>query len=344
MTPAGLAAFEARDEDRSAIYSYEQRHDGAARARAGGAAARRPGRVGVVPGPAAVVAARRRLLGHERQEARDARAAAGDADRGRGRRPHAEGAHAARVIRPPAGCACWRMNVIDAPGLGLRFEIREHSEDLLEFDAVGRTRGFITQYHVHTIQSEHFEVIEGTLRLVVDGREHLLGPGETMEIPAGTPHRQLAGDEGSGRVRVQVRPAARTMEFLELLAGCGSTAGAIRGSLGGIADALPREPPDAAAAPLARVRVRGRVGRRRAARVGVRRDRRRAQLSDVVEARLPVGGVVGRAGGRERVAPALQGAAAVPPAHALADHAAGGARTRSAPRSTATCAAPGCGR
>ena len=110
------------------------------------------------------------------------------------------------------------MNVIDAPGLGLRFEIREHSEDLLEFDAVGRARGFITQYHAHTIQSERFEVIEGTLRLVIDGREHLLGPGETMEIPAGTPHRQLAGDEGSGRVRVQVRPAARTMEFLELLA------------------------------------------------------------------------------------------------------------------------------
>jgi quercetin dioxygenase-like cupin family protein/uncharacterized protein YndB with AHSA1/START domain len=111
------------------------------------------------------------------------------------------------------------MNVIDAPGLGLRFEIREHSDELLEFDAVGRARGFITQYHAHTIQSEHFEVIEGTLRLVVDGREHLLGPGETMELPAGTPHRQLAGDEGSGRVRVQVRPAGRTMEFLELLAG-----------------------------------------------------------------------------------------------------------------------------
>ena len=62
-------------------------------------------------------------------------------------------------------------------------------------------------------------MIEGSLRLVIDGREHLLGPGETMEIPAGTPHRQLAGDEGTGRVRVQVRPAARTMEFLELLAG-----------------------------------------------------------------------------------------------------------------------------
>jgi quercetin dioxygenase-like cupin family protein/uncharacterized protein YndB with AHSA1/START domain len=109
------------------------------------------------------------------------------------------------------------MNVIDAPGLGLRFEIREHSDELLEFDVVGHGRGFITQYHVHTIQSEHFEVIEGTLRLVVDGREHLLGPGDTMEVPVGVPHRQLAGDEGSGRVRVQVRPAAHAMEFIELL-------------------------------------------------------------------------------------------------------------------------------
>jgi quercetin dioxygenase-like cupin family protein/uncharacterized protein YndB with AHSA1/START domain len=121
------------------------------------------------------------------------------------------------VIRYRAGCECWRMNVIDAPGLGLRFEIREHSDELLEFDVVGRSRGFITQYHVHTIQSEHFEVIEGSLRLVVDGREHLLGPGETMVVPAGTPHRQLAGDERSGRVRVQVRPAGRTLEFIELL-------------------------------------------------------------------------------------------------------------------------------
>jgi uncharacterized protein YndB with AHSA1/START domain/quercetin dioxygenase-like cupin family protein len=111
------------------------------------------------------------------------------------------------------------MTVIAAPGLGIRFEIREHSEELLEFDVVGRSRGFITQYHVHTIQSERFEVIEGTLRLVIDGREHLLAPGERMEVPAGTPHRQLAGDEGSGRVRVQVRPAARTLEFIELLAG-----------------------------------------------------------------------------------------------------------------------------
>ena len=110
------------------------------------------------------------------------------------------------------------MNVIDAPRLGLRTEIRHSGDELLEFDVVGRPRGFITHYHVHTRQTERFEVIEGTMRLLVDGREHRLGPGDTMEVPAGTPHRQLPGDESEGRVRVQVRPGGRTLEFLELLA------------------------------------------------------------------------------------------------------------------------------
>ena len=122
------------------------------------------------------------------------------------------------MIRQAVDCASRRMNVIYAPRLGIRFELRRAETDLLEFDVVGRSRGFITQYHVHARQSERFEVIEGTLRLVVDGREHLLGPGEAMEVPAGTPHRQLAGDERAGRVRVQVRPAGRTREFIELLA------------------------------------------------------------------------------------------------------------------------------
>jgi uncharacterized protein YndB with AHSA1/START domain len=108
------------------------------------------------------------------------------------------------------------MNVIDAPRLGLRLEIRCSDDELVEFDAVGRPRGFLTQYHLHARSAEHFEVIEGTMRLVVAGREHRLGPGDTMEVPAGTPHRQLPG-EGAGRVRVRHRPAGRTLEFLELL-------------------------------------------------------------------------------------------------------------------------------
>ncbi len=110
------------------------------------------------------------------------------------------------------------MTKLDLAGLGVRIEIRRNTEELLEFDVVGRAGGFLAQEHVHVRQSERLEVIEGMLRLVVRGHEHVLREGESMEVPPGTPHRQLAAGDGDGRVRVQVRPAGRTLAFLERLA------------------------------------------------------------------------------------------------------------------------------
>jgi mannose-6-phosphate isomerase-like protein (cupin superfamily)/uncharacterized protein YndB with AHSA1/START domain len=113
-------------------------------------------------------------------------------------------------------------DVLEAAALGVRMEIRrtaaETGGELVEFDVVGRARGFLTQPHVHPHQVERHEVIEGSMRLVIDGRERVLGPGEAMDVPAGTSHRQLAGAAGGGRVRVQLRPAGRTEAFLERLA------------------------------------------------------------------------------------------------------------------------------
>ena len=55
---------------------------------------------------------------------------------------------------------------------------------------------------------------------MIAGREHVLRPGESMTVPAGTPHRQLAGPghDGPGRVRVQLRPAGDGEAFLRRLA------------------------------------------------------------------------------------------------------------------------------
>jgi uncharacterized protein YndB with AHSA1/START domain/quercetin dioxygenase-like cupin family protein len=90
--------------------------------------------------------------------------------------------------------------------------------ELVEFDVLGRPRGFLVQPHVHIGQVEHYEVLSGKLKLVVDGEEHLLGPGQTMQTPAGVAHRQMPGDGADGTVRVQVRPAATTEAFLERVA------------------------------------------------------------------------------------------------------------------------------
>jgi len=100
--------------------------------------------------------------------------------------------------------------------LGVVVEIREHTDELIEFDVIGRPRGFLAQAHVHARQTERHEVIEGSMRLTIDGEEHVLRPGDAMTVPVGAAHSQR-GDE-PGRVRVQLRPAGDTEAFLRRLA------------------------------------------------------------------------------------------------------------------------------
>ncbi|MEA2312537.1 MAG: hypothetical protein QOE28_2505 [Solirubrobacteraceae bacterium] len=117
--------------------------------------------------------------------------------------------------------------VLQVPALGVKVEIRETAEstggEFAEFDVIGRARGIIAQPHVHLVQSERHEVIEGELRLRIEGREHVLGPGEAMVVPPGARHTQRPGKGGGeGRVRVQLRPAGDAIEFLERLAELGA--------------------------------------------------------------------------------------------------------------------------
>jgi len=42
--------------------------------------------------------------------------------------------------------------------------------------------------HVHPHQEESYEVLNGVLDVFVDGRWCALGPGESVTVPAGTPH------------------------------------------------------------------------------------------------------------------------------------------------------------
>jgi mannose-6-phosphate isomerase-like protein (cupin superfamily)/uncharacterized protein YndB with AHSA1/START domain len=124
-------------------------------------------------------------------------------------------------------------NVLDLSPLGVRVEILRTAADtggeLLEADVVGRARGFLAQSHVHARQVERLEVMEGGLELRVGGRVHRLGPGEAMEVPAGTSHRQRPDGVGPGRVRIQVRPAGRTEEFLRRLAEMSAAGDFLRG-------------------------------------------------------------------------------------------------------------------
>jgi mannose-6-phosphate isomerase-like protein (cupin superfamily) len=95
----------------------------------------------------------------------------------------------------------------------------ETDGELLEMEATWGGSGELPPNHFHPRQDERFEVLEGTVRTIIDGAERSYSEGERFEVPAGTPH-QMAGN-GPARVNWQVRPALRTAEFFERLYGDG---------------------------------------------------------------------------------------------------------------------------
>jgi quercetin dioxygenase-like cupin family protein len=107
-------------------------------------------------------------------------------------------------------------------GFRLRFTrtAADTNGELLEMEATYGGTGELPPEHLHPAQVEHFEVLEGAVRTIIRGDEHVYRQGDTFEVPAGTPH-QLTSDEPA-RMRWEVQPALRTEQFFEELYGVGS--------------------------------------------------------------------------------------------------------------------------
>jgi mannose-6-phosphate isomerase-like protein (cupin superfamily) len=99
-----------------------------------------------------------------------------------------------------------------ANGFVLRIDTLD--DDLLAIEARYRGDAPLAQSHYHPSQDEHFEVLEGTVRAVIDGEERRYSAGERFDIPAGTPH-QMSG-AGPARLHWEIRPALRMAEFFEV--------------------------------------------------------------------------------------------------------------------------------
>jgi mannose-6-phosphate isomerase-like protein (cupin superfamily) len=103
------------------------------------------------------------------------------------------------------------------PRTGQRMRFLLTSEDtdgeLLRFETTNPPTDVPEPVHVHPRQETRAELLSGALRFVVDGEERRVGPGETIVIPAGVPHRFVNdGDEDAVAIQ-EARPALRTAEF-----------------------------------------------------------------------------------------------------------------------------------
>jgi quercetin dioxygenase-like cupin family protein len=109
--------------------------------------------------------------------------------------------------------------------------------DLLEVEVTYPPHSARPPAHYHPSQEEHFAVMGGIIRAVIDGQEEVYGEGDEFVIPPGTSHQMHNDSDEPGSVIWQTRPAMNTEVFFETIWGLAQDGNI---NHGGIADLLQR--------------------------------------------------------------------------------------------------------
>jgi mannose-6-phosphate isomerase-like protein (cupin superfamily) len=108
---------------------------------------------------------------------------------------------------------------ISNPISGERITFRKTAADtdgeVLAFDLELSPDGNVPGMHVHPIQEERFEIVDGTMRFRRRGRKVIAKPGDVVVVPPGARHKFQNGGDEEAHVRVEVRPALRMEQLLE---------------------------------------------------------------------------------------------------------------------------------
>jgi quercetin dioxygenase-like cupin family protein len=109
--------------------------------------------------------------------------------------------------------------VLDNPISGERITFRRTAADtdgeLLAVDLELSPDGHVPGAHVHPLQEERFEVVQGTMRFRRGLKTITAGAGDFVVVPPGTVHRFENAGREPAHVRVEVRPALRMEELFE---------------------------------------------------------------------------------------------------------------------------------
>ena len=70
----------------------------------------------------------------------------------------------------------------------------------------GERNGHVPRAHVHPEQEERFEIVSGTMKLRMNGKKIVAGPGDIVTVPPGARHKFANGGDEPVEVR---RPPSR---------------------------------------------------------------------------------------------------------------------------------------
>lgn len=92
---------------------------------------------------------------------------------------------------------------------------KETNGQLLEIESFNPKSDMREPIHIHPKQESSARVVSGKLHFLVDGKEHIVGPGEKIVIPAGVPHCFWNEDKAEAHSVQQFIPAQHIDEFFE---------------------------------------------------------------------------------------------------------------------------------
>lgn len=96
---------------------------------------------------------------------------------------------------------------------------RDTDGEFVRLEVIGEPGAPGPPEHVHEHQEEYFSVQAGTLDGAVDGEPFRLSAGEELTVWPGTPHTWGNGGDDELRLLIEVRPARRFEEVLEVFYG-----------------------------------------------------------------------------------------------------------------------------
>jgi mannose-6-phosphate isomerase-like protein (cupin superfamily) len=112
-------------------------------------------------------------------------------------------------------------DVLENPATGERLVFLRTAADgdVLEYELEFVPRGFAARDHLHPLQEERHEVLEGSLGIIVNGHELRLAPGDVGTVAVGAPHRIFATQDAPLKARFTSTPALESEVLLETLFG-----------------------------------------------------------------------------------------------------------------------------
>jgi quercetin dioxygenase-like cupin family protein len=112
-------------------------------------------------------------------------------------------------------------DIIENPVTGERIEFlrtaRETGGELVEIEVTVQPNGFVAAAHLHPMQDERFEILEGAIEFRLEKQTIAAGPGDVFLVAAGTPHRFRNTGDTPARFRTEVRPALQFEQLIETM-------------------------------------------------------------------------------------------------------------------------------